>query len=123
VVLPLKRRRKAPVVFSMSGDRRRQQLALGATHEKQEKLQPLLEALQRLQDGGLTAAGVVAAIHRWRVETAPRVETMPRVPLLPRAMSDSAGAVCLEHACVFRGRRGLNTLLSCYKAVFLFLSF
>jgi hypothetical protein len=39
----------------------------GATREKQEKLQPLLEALQRLRDGGLTAAGVVAAIHRRRV--------------------------------------------------------
>jgi hypothetical protein len=34
----------------------------GATREKQEKLQPLLEALQKLRDGGLTAAGVVAAI-------------------------------------------------------------
>lgn len=30
-------------------------------------LQPLLEALQELRDGGLTAAGVVAAIHRRRV--------------------------------------------------------
>jgi hypothetical protein len=39
----------------------------GATREKQEKLQPLLEALQKLRDGGLTAAGVVAAIYRRRV--------------------------------------------------------
>jgi hypothetical protein len=39
----------------------------GATREKQEKLQPLLEALQELRDGGLSAAGVVAAIHRRRV--------------------------------------------------------
>jgi hypothetical protein len=39
----------------------------GATREKHEKLQPLLEALQRLRDGGLTAAGVVAAIHRRRL--------------------------------------------------------
>jgi hypothetical protein len=39
----------------------------------------------------------------------------------PRVMPDSAGAVYFEHACVFRGRRGLNTLSSCYKAVFLFL--
>jgi hypothetical protein len=39
----------------------------GATREKQEKLKPLLEALQRLRDGGLTAAGVVAATHRRRV--------------------------------------------------------
>jgi hypothetical protein len=58
-----------------------------------------------------------------RVETALRVETKPRVLLLPRAMPDSAGAVCFEHACVFRGRRGLNTLSSCYKAAFLFLLF
>jgi hypothetical protein len=39
----------------------------GATREKQEMLQPLLEALQRLRDGGLTAAGVVAAIHHRRL--------------------------------------------------------
>jgi hypothetical protein len=58
-----------------------------------------------------------------RVETALRVETKPRVQLLPRAMPDSAGAVCFEHVCVFRGRRGLNTLSSRYKAVFLFLPF
>jgi hypothetical protein len=53
----------------------------------------------------------------------PRVEMKPRVLLLPRAMPDSAGAVCFEHVCVFRGRRGLNTSSSCYKAVFLFLPF
>jgi hypothetical protein len=47
-----------------------------------------------------------------RVETALRLEMKPRVPLLPRAMLDSAGAVCFEHVCVFRGRRGLNTLSS-----------
>jgi hypothetical protein len=51
------------------------------------------------------------------------VETKPRVQLLPRAMPDSTGAVCFEHVCVFRGRRGLNTLSLCYKAVFLFLPF
>jgi hypothetical protein len=39
----------------------------GATREKQEKLQPILHALQKLRDAGLTAAGVVAAIHRQRV--------------------------------------------------------
>jgi hypothetical protein len=39
----------------------------GAPHERQKNLQPLLEALQELRDGGLTAAGVVAAIHRRRV--------------------------------------------------------
>jgi hypothetical protein len=39
----------------------------GATRGKQEKLQPLLEALQRLRYGGLTATGVVAAIHCRRV--------------------------------------------------------
>jgi hypothetical protein len=39
----------------------------GATHENQEKLQPILQALQKLRDAGLTAAGVVAAIHRRRV--------------------------------------------------------
>jgi hypothetical protein len=30
-------------------------------------LQPILQALQKLRDGGLTAAGVVASIHRRRV--------------------------------------------------------
>jgi hypothetical protein len=39
----------------------------GATRENQEKLQPILLALQKLRDGGLTTAGVVAAIHRRRV--------------------------------------------------------
>jgi hypothetical protein len=39
----------------------------GATREKQEKLQPILQASQKLRDAGLTAAGVVAAIHRRRV--------------------------------------------------------
>jgi hypothetical protein len=39
----------------------------GATCENQEKLQPILRALQKLRDEGLTAAGVVAAIHRRRV--------------------------------------------------------
>jgi hypothetical protein len=39
----------------------------GAARERQENLRPLLEALQELRDGGLTAAGVVAAIHRRRV--------------------------------------------------------
>jgi hypothetical protein len=41
----------------------------------------------------------------------------------PSVRSEPAGIVCLEHACVFRGRRGLNTLPSCYKATFLFLLF
>jgi hypothetical protein len=39
----------------------------GATHENQEKLQPILHALQKLQTEGLTATGVVAAIHHQRV--------------------------------------------------------
>jgi hypothetical protein len=38
----------------------------GAPRDRQKNLQPLLEALQELR-GGLTAAGVAAAIHRWRV--------------------------------------------------------
>jgi hypothetical protein len=39
----------------------------GAPRERQKNLQPLLETLQVLRDGGLTAAGVVAAIHHRRV--------------------------------------------------------
>jgi hypothetical protein len=64
----------------------------GATREKQEKLQPLLEALQELRDGGLTAAGVVAAIHRRRVlplaeRRLPLSEMMPGVDLEGSQMS------------------------------------
>jgi hypothetical protein len=39
----------------------------GAPRDRQKNLQPLLDALQELRDGGLTAAGVVAAIDRRRV--------------------------------------------------------
>ena len=39
----------------------------GAPREKLKNLQPLLKALEELREGGLTAAGVVAAIHRRRV--------------------------------------------------------
>jgi hypothetical protein len=79
----------------MSGDRRRQQLALGSTREKQEKLQPLLEALQRLRDGGLTAAGVVAAIHRRRVlplaeRRLPLSEMKPGIDLEGSQMSSAS---------------------------------
>jgi hypothetical protein len=39
----------------------------GAPRKKQKNLQPLLKALEELREEGLTAAGVVAAIHRRRV--------------------------------------------------------
>jgi hypothetical protein len=39
----------------------------GAPRERQKNLQPLLKALEELREGGLTAAGVVASIHRRRV--------------------------------------------------------
>jgi hypothetical protein len=39
----------------------------GTPHERQKNLEPLLEALKALREGGLTAAGVIAAIHRRRV--------------------------------------------------------
>jgi hypothetical protein len=59
----------------------------GAPRERQKNLQPLLEALQELRDGGLTAAGVVAAIHRRRV-----------LPLMERRLllSEMAPGVDLE---------------------------
>jgi hypothetical protein len=38
-----------------------------APHERQKNLQPFLKALEELREGGLTVAGVVAAIHRRRV--------------------------------------------------------
>jgi hypothetical protein len=39
----------------------------GTARDRQKNLQPLLMALEELRKGGLTAAGVVAAIHRRRV--------------------------------------------------------
>jgi hypothetical protein len=39
----------------------------GTPRERQKNLQPLLKALEELRERGLTAAGVVAAIHRQRV--------------------------------------------------------
>jgi hypothetical protein len=39
----------------------------GAPRKRQKNLEPLLKALEELREGGLTAAGVVAAIHRRRV--------------------------------------------------------
>jgi hypothetical protein len=36
-------------------------------HNRQKNLEPLLKALEALRKGGLTAAGVIAAIHRRRV--------------------------------------------------------
>jgi hypothetical protein len=54
--------------------------------ERQKNLQPLLKALEELQERGLTAAGVVAAIHRRRVlplteRRLPLWEMMPGVDL------------------------------------------
>jgi hypothetical protein len=39
----------------------------GTPDERQKNLKPLLQALEALRKGGLTAAGVIAAIHRRRV--------------------------------------------------------
>jgi hypothetical protein len=39
----------------------------GAPRDRQKNLQPLLKALEELREKGLTAAGVVATIHRRRV--------------------------------------------------------
>jgi hypothetical protein len=39
----------------------------GTPHDRQKNLEPLLKALEALQKGGLTAAGVIAVIHRRRV--------------------------------------------------------
>jgi hypothetical protein len=66
-----------------------------ATHEKQEKLQPLLDALQKFRDDRLTAAGVVAAIHRWRVlplaeRRLPLSEMKPGVDLEGSQMSSAS---------------------------------
>jgi hypothetical protein len=42
-------------------------ISLSAPRDRQKNLQPLLKALEELREGGLTAAGVVAAIHCRRV--------------------------------------------------------
>jgi hypothetical protein len=39
----------------------------GTPHDRQKNLEPLLKALEALQKAGLTAAGVIAAIHLRRV--------------------------------------------------------
>jgi hypothetical protein len=39
----------------------------GTPHDRQKNLEPLLKDLEALQKGGLTATGVIAAIHRRRV--------------------------------------------------------
>jgi hypothetical protein len=39
----------------------------GTPHERHKNLEPLLKTLEALRKGGLTAAGVIAAIHRRRV--------------------------------------------------------
>jgi hypothetical protein len=39
----------------------------GTPHDRQKNLEPLLKALEALRKGGLTAAGVIAAIYRRRV--------------------------------------------------------
>jgi hypothetical protein len=67
----------------------------GATREKQEMLQPIMQALQKLRDGGLTAAGVVAAIHRRRVlplaeRRLPLSEMKPGVDLEGLQMSSAS---------------------------------
>jgi hypothetical protein len=67
----------------------------GATRENQEKLQPILQALQKLRDGGLTATGVIAAIHRRRVlplaeRRLRRAETKPGVDLEGSRMSSTS---------------------------------
>jgi hypothetical protein len=61
-------------------------------HERQKNFQPLLKALEELRERGLTAAGVVAAIHRRRVlplteRRLPLWEMMPRVDLEGLLMS------------------------------------
>jgi hypothetical protein len=58
-------------------------------------LQPLLDALQKLRDEGLTDAGVVATIHRLRVlplaeRRLPLSETKPRVDLEGSQMSSAS---------------------------------
>jgi hypothetical protein len=67
----------------------------GATREKQEKLQPLLEALQRLRDGGLTVVRVVVVIHRRRVlplaeRQSPLSEMKPGIDLEGSQMSSAS---------------------------------
>ena len=67
----------------------------GAPREKQKNLQPLLKALEELREGGLTAAGVVAAIHRRRVlplaeRWLPLSEMKPGVDLEGSQMSSAS---------------------------------
>jgi hypothetical protein len=64
----------------------------GTPHDRQKNLQSLLKALEVLRKGGLTAAGVIAAIHRRRVlplakRRLPLWEMTPEVDLEGSRMS------------------------------------
>jgi hypothetical protein len=74
----------------------------GTPHDRQKNLQPLLKALEVLRKGGLTAAGVIAAIPRRRVlplaeQRLPLWEMMPEAVLEGSRMSSDPLPVDVLH--------------------------
>jgi hypothetical protein len=77
----------------------------GTPHDKQKNLQPLLKVLAVLRKGGLTAAGVIAAIHRRRVlplaeRRLPLWEMTPEADLEGSRMSSDPLPVDVLHGLV-----------------------
>jgi hypothetical protein len=72
----------------------------GTPHDRQKNLEPLLKALEVLRKGGLTAAGVIAAIHRRRV--LPLAERrLPLWEMAPEAdLEGSQPLMRPDHGCV-----------------------
>jgi hypothetical protein len=74
----------------------------GTLHDRQKNLEPLLKALEALRKGGLTAAGVIAAIHRRRVlplaeRRLPLWEMMPEADLEGSRMSSDPLPIDVLH--------------------------
>jgi hypothetical protein len=74
----------------------------GTPHDRQKNLEPLLKALEVLRKGGLTAAGVIAAIHHRRVlplaeQRLPLWEMTPEADLEGSRMSSDPLPVDVLH--------------------------
>jgi hypothetical protein len=67
VVLPAQRRRPPAKVLRPGPDSREDNWSYGIVEEEKPKLQPLLKALRRLRQCGLTARMVAAVFHHRRV--------------------------------------------------------
>jgi hypothetical protein len=67
LVLSSQRRWPTASLYRSRHDGEAREVEVGAPASEQPKLQPLLDALRRLRDGGLTVVEVAAAFHRRHV--------------------------------------------------------